>query len=104
MAGLLSYLWRSPLDTLYKRAVGWRDANEPLWSLRRFLSSPRGGKAVAIGAVTWSIYEVADAGIRALAVSTESSAESPTLAPTALECGSALSLTLVVRSLSGERA
>ena len=67
MAGLLSYLWRSPLDTLYKRAVGWRDANEPLWSLRRFLSSPRGGKAVAIGAVTWSIYEVADAGIRALA-------------------------------------
>ena len=67
VAGLLSYLWRSPLDTLYKRAVGWRDANEPLWSIRRFLSSPRGGKAVAIGAVTWSIYEVADAGIRALA-------------------------------------
>ena len=37
-------------------------------------------------------------------LSTESSAESPTLAPTTLECGSALSLTLVVRSLSGERA
>jgi len=67
MAGLLSYLWRSPLDTLYKRAVGWRDANEPLWSVRRFLSSPRGGKAVTIGAITWSIYEVADAAIRALA-------------------------------------
>lgn len=66
-AGLITYLWRSPLDTLYKRAVGWRDADAPLWSFRRFLTSPRGGKAVAIGAATWSAYEVADAGIRALA-------------------------------------
>ena len=37
-------------------------------------------------------------------LSTELSAEGPTLASTAHECGSALSLTLVVRSLSGERA
>ena len=66
-AGLLSYMWRSPLDTLYKRAVGWRAHDAPLWSLRRFLTSPRGGKAVAIGAITWSAFEIADAGIRALA-------------------------------------
>ena len=66
-SGLLTYLWRSPFDTMYKQAVGWRAADEPLWSFRRFLTSPRGGKAIAIGAVTWSAYEVADAGIRAVA-------------------------------------
>jgi hypothetical protein len=67
LAGLLSYAWRSPLDTLYKRAVGWRAHDAPLWSLRRFLTSPRGGKAVLIGATTWSAFEIADAGVRALA-------------------------------------
>lgn len=67
VAGLATYCWRSPLDTLYKRSVGWRAADAPLWSFSRFLSSPRGVKAVAIGAVTWSVYEVADACLRALA-------------------------------------
>ena len=44
LAGLVTYLWRSPWDTLYKRAVGWRPKDAPLWSLRRFLLGPRGAK------------------------------------------------------------
>ena len=50
------------------------------------------------------VREVCARSLHMLLMSTELSAESPTLAPTALDCGSALSLTLVVRSLSGERA
>lgn len=67
MAGLATYLWRSPWDTLYKQEVGWRKPDAPLWSFARFLSSPRGLKAVLIGASTWSMYELADATLRALA-------------------------------------
>ena len=67
LAGLGTYLWRSPWDTLYKRAVGWRSADAPLWSWQRFLHSPRGGRAMVVGAMTWSVYELADAGLRALA-------------------------------------
>ena len=52
---------------MYKQSVGWRGGDVPLWSWRRFLSSPRGLKAVAIGAATWSAYEFADATLRALA-------------------------------------
>ena len=64
VSGFLTYLWRTPFDTLYKQSVGWRDPNAPLWSLDRFLRSPRGLKAVAVGAATWSAYELADAALR----------------------------------------
>ena len=57
----------TPWDTLYKKAVGWRHAGAPLWSLDRFVRSPRGLKAVGIGALTWSAYELADAGLRYVA-------------------------------------
>lgn len=68
LSGLCTYLWRSPWDTLYKRAVGWRAVDEaPLWSWQRFLKSPRGLKAIGIGAATWSAYELADAGLRSIA-------------------------------------
>lgn len=66
LSGLCTYLWRSPWDTLYKRSIGWRGDSAPLWSLQRFVSSPRGAKAVAIGAGTWSAYEFVDAGLRRL--------------------------------------
>ena len=69
LSGLCTYLWRTPFDTMYKQSVGWRDESAPLWSLRRFLRSPRGAKAVAVGAATWSVYEVADASLRYLAAS-----------------------------------
>ncbi len=68
LAGFATYLWRSPWDTLYKRSVGWRTNDAPLWSFQRFLSSPRGLKAMLIGASTWSMYEVADAALRAWAI------------------------------------
>lgn len=64
LSGLCTYMWRTPFDTMYKRSVGWRDENAPLWSFRRFLRSPRGVKAVVVGAATWSAYEVADASLR----------------------------------------
>lgn len=67
VSGLATYMVRSPCDTLYKQAVGWRPGDTPLWSWRRFIASPRGLKAVGIGAATWSAYELADACLRALA-------------------------------------
>ena len=67
VAGLATYAWRSPWDTLYKREVRWRAANAPLWSITRFVSSPRGLKAVLVGASTWAVYELADAALRKLA-------------------------------------
>lgn len=67
VSGLATYLWRSPWDTKYKRSVGWRGDDAPLWSWRRFLQSPRGLKAIGLGAATWSAYELADAVLRKLA-------------------------------------
>ena len=58
LSGLAAYAWRSPFDTLFKIAVGWRSPDTPLWSKQRFLRGPRGLKAVGIGAVTWSVYEL----------------------------------------------
>ena len=71
ISGLFTYAWRTPWDTLYKKSVGWRDPDAPLWSMSRFLRSPRGLKALGVGAATWSAYEVADAGIRYLAALSE---------------------------------
>ena len=65
-SGFGAYIWRTPWDTLYKRAMGWRDPDAPLWSFKRFLRSPRGLKAIGVGALTWSAYEVVDAGLRGL--------------------------------------
>ena len=56
-AGLATYIWRSPFDTQFKISRGWRHPDTPLISPRRFITSPRGIKAVAIGAATWGIYE-----------------------------------------------
>lgn len=67
LSGLATYLVRSPFDTLYKQAIGWRPPDAPLWSFQRFLSSPRGLKSLGIGAITWSAYEVADVTLRAYA-------------------------------------
>ncbi|CAB9512243.1 expressed unknown protein [Seminavis robusta] len=58
-AGVSTYLWRSPWDTLYKRSMGWRPADAPLFSSARFLTSPRGITAVAISGTTWAVYEAA---------------------------------------------
>ncbi|CAB9525130.1 expressed unknown protein [Seminavis robusta] len=58
-AGVLTYLWRSPWDTLYKRSMGWRPVDAPLLSTARFLTSPRGLKAVVISGTTWAVYEAA---------------------------------------------
>ena len=56
-AGLATYLWRSPWDTLFKVSLGMRAKETALVSARRFLTSPRGIKATAVGAATWGIYE-----------------------------------------------
>lgn len=56
-AGVATYLWRSPWDTLYKKHMGWRPADAPLLSPARFVTSPRGLKAVAISGATWTAYE-----------------------------------------------
>ena len=63
-AGVATYLWRSPWDTLYKQRMGWRDRNAPLLSPSRFITSPRGLKAVGISAGTWAVYELISAGVR----------------------------------------
>ena len=73
LSGLCTYMWRTPWDTLYKQAIGWRDPTAPLWSFDRFLRSPRGLKAVGVGALTWSAYEIADAGLRSLAAESQPS-------------------------------
>lgn len=73
LSGLCTYMWRTPWDTLYKQAIGWRDPTAPLWSFDRFLRSPRGLKAVGVGALTWSAYEIADAGLRYLAAESQPS-------------------------------
>ena len=46
--------------------AGWREPHTVLWSTRRFLSSPRGLKATAIGAVTFAGYEVVMMALSAL--------------------------------------
>ena len=51
-AGMVTYLWRSPWDTLYKKHMGWRPVSAPLLSSSRFITSPRGLKAMAISGVT----------------------------------------------------
>eukprot|EP01050_Picozoa_sp_SAG11_P015054 SAG11_NODE_1916_length_4071_cov_3.418429_6_plen_145_part_00 len=107
-AAAAAYLWRSPIDTLYKRQLvneptsahpvflllsvhpcvpspsrpppvflllsaraspvtsgvptgrlvqGWRSADTPLWCLDRFITSPRGLRAIAVGAGTWAMYD-----------------------------------------------
>jgi hypothetical protein len=56
-AGMFSYLWRSPWDTLYKKRYGWRPADALLFDPKRFITSPRGVQAIATGAVTWMVYE-----------------------------------------------
>ena len=65
LAGLVTYPWRSH-GTRLQAAVGWRPGRAAparcgaSWAAARRESG-------AIGAVTWSAYEVADAGLRALA-------------------------------------
>ena len=56
-AGLATYIWRSPWDTLFKIRRGMRAQESALVSAKRFLNSPRGAKAVALGSVTWGLYE-----------------------------------------------
>lgn len=68
LSGVATYVVRSPLDTLYKKAIGWRKADAPLWSWERFVSSPRGLKALGLGALTWTAYEAADTALRMYAV------------------------------------
>ena len=57
-AACFAYSWRSPLDTLYKINIGARAADTPLLSRDRFLSSPRGLRAITVGALTWGVYEM----------------------------------------------
>lgn len=57
LASDAGYLWRSPLDNLYKIHMGLRDPAEKSFSAKRFLTSPRGLKAMALGALTQSAYE-----------------------------------------------
>ena len=63
-AGVTTYTWRSPLDTLYKQRMGWRPPDAPLLSGPRFVTSPRGLKAVAISGATWVVYELAVLGVQ----------------------------------------
>ena len=65
-AGVATYVWRSPWDTLYKKSLGWRPLDAPLLSPARFLTSPRGLKAVGISGVTWMAYEAAVLAVRQL--------------------------------------
>ena len=65
-AGVLTYLWRSPWDTLYKKTMNWRPADAPLFSMARFATSPRGLKAVVISGCTWAVYEAAVVGVTLL--------------------------------------
>ena len=37
--------------------MGWRRQNDRHLSFRRFLTSPRGAKAVLLGSATWTVYE-----------------------------------------------
>ena len=48
---------------MYKIHIGARPPSTPLWSWERFLTSPRGLKSIALGAVTWGCYEVIMLGI-----------------------------------------
>ena len=65
-AAACAYQFRSPLDTMYKIHIKQRSAATPLLSWERFLTSPRGLKAIAIGAVTWGCYEIAMLGVARL--------------------------------------
>ena len=65
-AGVATYLWRSPWDTLYKKRMGWRSPHAPLLSSARFVTSPRGLKAVLISGCTWAVYEAALVGVTLL--------------------------------------
>jgi len=65
-AGIATYLWRSPWDTLYKVSMGWRAADAPLLSGSRFVTSPRGAKAVGISGATWVVYEAVVLAVREL--------------------------------------
>ena len=51
---------------LANMCAGWREPHTVLWSHRRFISSPRGLKATAIGAVTFAGYEVVMMALSAL--------------------------------------
>ena len=65
-AGIATYLWRSPWDTLYKVRMGWRPPDAPLLSGSRFITSPRGAKAVGISGATWVVYEAVILAVREL--------------------------------------
>ena len=54
------------LPMLANMCAGWREPHTVLWSHRRFISSPRGLKATAIGAVTFAGYEVVMMALSAL--------------------------------------
>lgn len=61
-AGVLTFFWRNPWDSLYKRQMGWENATThgTWWSSGvRFLRSPRGLQAVGISGITWAAYETA---------------------------------------------
>lgn len=65
-AGVATYMWRSPFDTLYKQRMGWRALDAPLLSPQRFVTSPRGLRAVFTSGMTWAAYEFAVFGVREL--------------------------------------
>jgi len=47
--------------------MGWRPPGSPAFSARRFLlESPRGARAVVVGATTWGVYEGAHLLLKAL--------------------------------------
>jgi hypothetical protein len=56
-AAASSYTWRSPFDTWYKISIGTRPHDTPLLSWSRFVTSPRGMKAIVLGSATWAAYE-----------------------------------------------
>lgn len=61
-AGVLTFFWRNPWDSLYKRQMGWESATTQgnWWSSgARFVRSPRGLQAVGISGITWAAYETA---------------------------------------------
>ena len=82
LSGLVAFLWRSPFDTLLKRAVGWRPADGPLFSREGLLRGPRGLKAICIGAATWGAYELAAQFVWRVTGS-ELASELPTIPPRA---------------------
>lgn len=56
-AGLCTYLWRGPVDTLWEISRGWEEKHVALFSLRKFVFSAGGARAILSGTLTFSVYE-----------------------------------------------